>query len=112
MSAILLSIASAYLIGLAVLGYVCVLWLLQFECKRRKVSLWFMNFLIVTHFCFGIAGILIVPSFLYGKFKANLASEVGLSFAIAEIVVLSLVFVILRELNRRLCKFRKRGRCP
>ena len=100
-----LSIAVAYLLGLAVLGYLSVFWLLQTECRRRKTSPLFTNFMTVTHFCFGVTGILIVPSFLYGKFKANLTNEVGIAFAIAEFVVLYLVFVVVRELNRKLQQF-------
>ena len=100
-----LSIAIAYLLGLAVLGYLCVFWLSQTECKRRKASLLVTNLLTVTHFCFGVTGILIVPSYLYGKFKADLTNEVGISFAIAEFVVLFLVFVIVRLLNRKLQQF-------
>lgn len=97
---ILLSISTAYLIGLAVFGYVCVLGLLQFECKRRKVGSLITNFLMAIHFCFGITGVLVVPSFLYGKFKANLPSEISVSFAIAEFVALGLVFIAVRMLNR------------
>lgn len=48
---------------------------------------------------------LVVPSFLYGKFKANLPSEIGVSFAIAEFVALGLVFIAVRMLNRYLHKF-------
>ncbi len=102
---ILLSISTAYLIGLAVFGYVCVLVLLQFECKRRKISSLVTSFLVAIHFCFGISAVLVVPSFLYGKFKDNLPSEIGVSFTIAGFVVLGLVFIAVRMLNRYLHKF-------
>lgn len=101
---ILLSISTAYLIGLAVFGYVCVLMLLQFECRHRKIGSLVTNFLTVVHYCFGISGVIVVPSFLYGKFKANLPSEIGVSFAIAGFVALGLVFVAVRILNRYLQK--------
>lgn len=100
MLTIILSIAVAYLLGLGVLGYICLLGLLQYECKLKKVSPLVMNLLTVTHFILGIAGLLIVPAFLYGKFKASLPSEVGFIFAIAQTVVLGLVFFVIRKLNR------------
>lgn len=101
---VLLSISTAYLIGLAVFGYVCVFGLLQFECKRRKVGSLIANFLMTINFCFGVSGVLVVPSLLYGKFKDNLPSDIGISFAIAEFVALCLVLIAVRMLNRYLHK--------
>jgi hypothetical protein len=102
---IILSIATAYLLGLAILGYVCALWLLQNECKNGKLRPLLKNILMLTHFCFGVTGMLILPSFLYGKIKANLTSEIGITFAVAEFAVLSLIFLVVKELNRKFQKF-------
>ena len=102
---IILSIAVAYLLGLAILGNIFVSWLLQAECKRRKIRPLLMHFLTVIQFCFGSAGIVILPAFLYGKIKANLSSEIGIIFAVTEFAVLWLVFLAVKELNKKLKRF-------
>lgn len=100
MELILFATAFGYLLGLALIGYVSILWLLRRLEKSKKINYILLLIFKIIHFCIGISSIVVVPAFLYGKFKGGMGDEFGIVFAVMILLVFGLLFLVVRELNR------------
>jgi uncharacterized membrane protein len=107
MTEIFFSIGFAYLIGLALLGYVCLLVSIQHLGKHGRLQKWATTILIAAHFVLGIGAVLFVPAFFYGHLKEILTEGEKITFALIGFVTMGIVFIVVRYWNRVLSQ---RGR--
>lgn len=99
-----LGIASGYLLGLSLLGYICLLGVIKSRCSQRQA----LSFaLIALHLSLGLAAMVLVPSVAYGALRTHLPNEFGFAFAIATLLTGAVAFYVASQWNRRLA-----GRLP
>ena len=95
---IVISILLAYVLGLAFAGYVCVLWVLSKANWNKNIVV--RTLIGAIHFGAGIGGMVIVPAYLYGKFKSGIPENAGVAFGLTLILSLAVAFLFAREINR------------
>lgn len=100
MFAIFLAIASAYALGLAILGYVHLLAFLQRLGGFRRWSPLAVVIAKGAHFVMGIAGMVIAPAFLHGRLKGDIGNLAGIAFGVTILLVLVLVFRVLADAEK------------
>ncbi len=92
----LFSFGLGYLVGLAILGYVFLLYVIQNLEKNYKISKFGVQVLTALHLIAGLSGILLVPSLLLYEY----IDDEGMGkiiFAITLFSVLSIVFFVAKN---------------
>lgn len=100
MFSLFISVAAGFLLGLAFLGYVCILAFLQVKARKLEIHPLVKGLATLAHFGFGITALAIVPAFIYRTFRASLGSGGGILFAFTGFAMLGLVFYVVREWNK------------
>ena len=101
----LFSLGLGYLVGLAVLGYVFLLYVIQNLEKNYKFSKFSIQVLSVLHLIAGLSGILFVPSLLLYEY----IEEEGMGkiiFAITLFFVLFIVFFVAKNWDTIVTKYK------
>lgn len=99
----LFSFGLGYLVGLAVLGYVFLLYVIQNLEKNYNFSKFSVQVLSMLHLIAGLSGILFVPSILLYEYIED--EEMGkIIFALALFFVLFIVFFIAKNWDDLLTK--------
>ncbi len=95
-----LGIGLAYLLGLAILGYVNLLLSLKLIGKALNWNKLATNGLIAFHFILGISAILVLPALFLRYFKSLLMDGGQITFAIIGFLMLGVVFTVASYWNR------------
>lgn len=97
MMSIIFATLLAYALGLAFAGYVSVLWVIKRNCAGENVFLrWTF---IAAHFLLGIGGMLVVPAYLYGRFKYAIDENAAVAFGFSLLLSVFAVLLLARALN-------------
>lgn len=98
MNEMLIALGGAYLIALAVLGYVGMLAAIHSISRWPK---WVTAILVLMHFIFGVVGLVVVPALAYRLSKDSLPGSAWIVVALVEIVMLCIVFLVLKRLKEQ-----------
>ncbi len=82
-----------YLVGLGVLGYVLLLYVIKKIGKKSGWPTWGINFLVTLHLIAGLTAIFFVPSIYFKNYEGPDSVIDGIIFAVTLIAIL---FVVLR----------------
>ncbi len=96
---ILISIELAYLVGLGILGYVCLLTAIKIFGKRRKWSGWVVISLLGIHFVLGIGAVCFVPAIFFLRLKGDVTNAGGILFALIGFAMLCVAFLVAKGWN-------------
>lgn len=95
---VIIAILLAYAFGLSFVGYVSVLSLLN--RSDIKIGSVVRRVIVAAHFCIGIAGMVLVPAYLYGQMKQSIDESAALAFGIALLLILLMLFFAARIRER------------
>lgn len=94
-----LGCATGYLLGMSVVGYVCLLGLIKARySQHRGISL----ALVALHYAVGVAALFVVPLLAYRVLRTHLPSEFGIAFGVTGLLSLAVALWVAKELNRLL----------
>lgn len=79
----------AYVLGLALVGYVGILWLLSRMIEGRKLLI-----LKLVHFCGGIGGMVLMPAYFYGQNKRDMDESAVITFGAALMLSMGMSFLV------------------
>lgn len=93
-----LGCAAGYLLGMSLVGYVCLLGMIKMRCARHRV----ISFaLVAAHYALGLGAMFVVPLLAYRALRAHLPSEFGIAFGVASVLSGAVALWVAKELNRR-----------
>ncbi len=94
------NIGFGYLLGLGVLGYVAVLYVIQKSVKQYNLSTVTKMLLIITHYSLGLLSILYVPSIIFNNNFGENTVPGGILFGLTSLLTLGLVFFIVSRAKK------------
>ena len=94
---ILLGLGLFYLLGLAVLGYVCLLWSIRLTGERKKWPKWVTTTFVTCHFTLGIWATVITASVLFRRIHTDSTYAPAIAFTLFILTVAYVVVVALKQ---------------
>jgi hypothetical protein len=94
-----LGCAAGYLLGMSLVGYLCLLGMIKVRCARRRVV---FSALVATHYALGLGAMFVVPLLAYRALRSQLPIEFGLAFGATTLLSVAAALWVAKEWSRDL----------
>lgn len=98
---IIIGSAAAYLLGMSVVGYACILIVIKERVTNSRQNNQISRCLTLLHYVLGILSVGAVPIIIYRRLRDDLPVQLVASFLISSVVVVVVIALAIRWINSK-----------